>query len=134
MRVTKTSLAILIGLPLFGSAPARAATPEPLRVVGLRTEYMENPLGMDSRKPRLSWRLQSGGRGVTQSAYEVRVAGSERGVRGGSDSVWSSGRVASDDSIQLAFQSDGSSRPISNQAGSLHAVGLPAPSHTRTCQ
>ena len=53
MRVTKTSVAILIGLPLFGSAPAWAAAPESLRVVGLRTEYKENPLGMDVRKPRL---------------------------------------------------------------------------------
>ena len=75
-----------------------------LKVVGLRTEYKENPLGIDGRKPRLSWRLQSGVRGVTQSAYEVRVAGSERGVRGGSDSVWSSGRVASDESIQRTYE------------------------------
>jgi alpha-L-rhamnosidase len=103
MRVTKTSVAILIGLPLFGSAPARAAAPESLRVVGLRTEYKENPLGIDARKPRFSWQLRSGARGITQSAYEVRVAGSERGVRGGSDSVWSSGRVASDESIQRAY-------------------------------
>src|SRR5437773_4267283 len=88
--VWKGALAVLIGLALFGSAPARAAAPEPLRVVGLRTEYKENPLGMDVRKPRLSWRLQSGSRGVTQSAYEVREAQSERGVRGGCAPAWSS--------------------------------------------
>ena len=101
--VWRGALAILIGLALFGSAPARAAAPEPLRVVGLRTEYKENPLGMDGRNPRLSWRLQSSSRGVTQTAYEVRVARSERGVRGGSDLVWSSGRVSSDESTLRAY-------------------------------
>ena len=84
---------------------AYAGPKEPvLKVVGLRTEYKENPLGIDARKPRLSWRLQSGARGVTQSAYEIRVAASERGARAGGDSVWSSGRVASDESSQRAYE------------------------------
>jgi alpha-L-rhamnosidase len=112
MRVTKTSegfaawrgaLAILIGLPLLGSAPARAAAPEPLRVVSLRTEYKENPLGLDARKPRLSWQLRSSGRGVVQSAYQIRVARSARGLGGGGDQVWDSGRVTSDESTQRAY-------------------------------
>src|SRR5439155_18658543 len=73
---------------------AYALPKEPaLKVAGLRTEYKENPLGIDARKPRLGWRLQSGSRGLTQSAYEVRVARTESGVRSGRDLVWSSGRV-----------------------------------------
>src|SRR5258706_14290538 len=112
MRVTKTSehgaawrggLAILIGLPLFGSLPARAAAPDPLRVVSLRTEYKENPLGMDARKPRLSWQLQGPGRGVVQSAYQVRVALNAGGLGGGKDLVWDTGRVTSDESTQRAY-------------------------------
>jgi alpha-L-rhamnosidase len=84
---------------------AYAATKEPdLKVGALRTEYKENPLGVDARKPRLGWRLQSAARGVTQSAYEVRVARTERGVRAGSDLVWDSGRVASDESTQRAYE------------------------------
>jgi alpha-L-rhamnosidase len=84
---------------------AHAATKEPdLKVGALRTEYKENPLGVDARKPRLGWRLQSAARGVTQSAYEVRVARTERGVRAGSDLVWDSGRVASDESTQRAYE------------------------------
>src|SRR6266540_4121332 len=103
MRVTKPLVTILIGLPLLGSAPARAAAPEPLRVVSLRTEYTENPVGIDVRKPRLSWQLQAPGRGVVQSAYQVRVARSASGLGGGSDQVWDSGRVTSDESIQRAY-------------------------------
>jgi len=102
MRVTKT-LAILISLGLYAPS-VWAAAPLPLRVVGLRTEYTQNPLGIDAPKPRLSWQIQAPGRGVTQSAYQVRVARSERALQGGSDLVWDTGRVASDESIQRAYE------------------------------
>ena len=75
----------------------------PLRVVGLRTEYKENPLGIDARKPRLSWRIESDGRGVVQSAYEIRVARSERGLQAKGERVWESGKVSSDESIQRPY-------------------------------
>src|SRR5437879_187179 len=104
MRVTRM---ILIGLTLQAwAAPSpagTAATPERLRLVGLRTEYAENPVGIDVRKPRLSWQLQAPGRGVVQSAYQIRVARSAGGLGGGSDQVWDSGRVASDESTQRAY-------------------------------
>ena len=102
MRVTKT-LAILISLGLYAPS-VWAAAPLPLRVVGLRTEYTQNPLGIDAPKPRLSWQIQAPGRGVTQSAYQVRVARSERALQGGSDLVWDTGRVASEESIQRAYE------------------------------
>ena len=85
---------------LSWSAPAKPA----LAVDRLRTEYKENPLGIDARKPRLSWQLRSEGRGVRQSAYEVRVASSEAALRAGRDLVWSSGRVSSDESIQRTYE------------------------------
>jgi hypothetical protein len=44
-----------------------------VKVVHLRTEYRENPLGIDSAQPRLSWQLQSEARGTAQTAYQVRV-------------------------------------------------------------
>jgi alpha-L-rhamnosidase len=86
------------------SPPAFAAGGEtPLRVVGLRTEYRENPLGIDARKPRLSWRIESDGRGIVQSAYEIRVARSERGLGAKGDRVWESGKVDSDESIHRPY-------------------------------
>ena len=102
--VRGSASAILIGLTFYSPAPVRAAASAPLRLVALRTEYKENPLGIDARKPRLSWQLASAGRGVRQSAYEIRVARSEAAVRGGRDLVWTSGRVASDESTQRAYE------------------------------
>jgi alpha-L-rhamnosidase len=45
-----------------------------LRVEALRVEYQQNPVGLDVRAPRLSWRIQATRRGTMQSAYQIRVA------------------------------------------------------------
>ncbi|PYV45630.1 MAG: alpha-L-rhamnosidase [Acidobacteria bacterium] len=75
-----------------------------LKLVRLRTEYKENPLGIDIRKPRLSWEIQSDGRGVRQSAYQVRVARSEPDPRSARGILWDSGRVNSDESIHRTYE------------------------------
>src|SRR5882672_8092943 len=82
-----SSLALhLLALP--SPLLARAGTKEAaLEAASLRAEYKTNPLGIDVRKPRLSWQLQSGARDVVQSAYQVRVAASERSLRAGRDLV-----------------------------------------------
>ena len=69
-------------LPALAPGSARPKAPRRSWASRLRTEYKENPLGIDARKPRLSWQLVSSGRGVRQSAYEIRVARTEAAVRG----------------------------------------------------
>lgn len=65
----------------------------------LKCEYLENPLGIDTRNPRLSWKLASSHQGVMQTAYQVQVSGSENGI----DLVWDSGKVISDNSIAVNY-------------------------------
>jgi alpha-L-rhamnosidase len=74
-----------------------------LRVERLRTEYKENPLGIDVRVPRFSWQLRADGRNVRQQAYQLRVASSEQDLQRGRALVWDSGRVASDESIHRMY-------------------------------
>jgi alpha-L-rhamnosidase len=83
--------------------PSSVVAETTLKLVGLRTEYKEDPLGIDTRKPRLSWQIQSDGRGVTQSAYQIRVARSARGLLTKREVVWDSGKVNSDESIHRAY-------------------------------
>ena len=94
-----------LGLLLLAAAPGSpapaAGTTSP---IALRTEYKENPLGIDARKPRFSWQLRSDARGVRQSAYEIRVAASDGALRAGKALLWSSGRVASDESTQRVYE------------------------------
>lgn len=73
-----------------------------LSVKNLRCEYKIGPLGIDVLKPRLSWELASEDRGVMQTSYEVRVAGSPADLTKGK-TIWSSGKVMSDASNQVEY-------------------------------
>jgi alpha-L-rhamnosidase len=55
------------------SVISASATP-PLLVSHLRSEDTDLPQLVDTSTPRFSWRLESSDRGVTQSAYQLRLA------------------------------------------------------------
>src|SRR5258707_6661195 len=74
-----------------------------LKLTALRTEYKENPIGIDAREPRLSWQIQSNVRGMMQAAYQVRVALSERDLNEGRNLAWDSGRITSEESLHCAY-------------------------------
>ena len=77
-------------------------------LTNLRCEYRTDPLGIDAEKPRLSWIIQernrkSGFRGQKQTAYPVLVASSEALLKKNKGDLWDSGKVASDQSIQVEY-------------------------------
>src|SRR5919112_1936126 len=78
-------------------------TPSELRPVGLRCEYRVDPLGIDERAPRLSWALESEGRGQVQSAYRVLVARSEEDLEAEENLLWDSGRVESGSTVGVEY-------------------------------
>ncbi|MFH1524236.1 MAG: glycoside hydrolase family 78 protein [Chloroflexota bacterium] len=69
----------------------------------LTCEYRTNPLGIDVLQPRLSWQLQSDRRGARQTAYQVLVASTETRLESGSDPLWDSGRIESNQSIHVPY-------------------------------
>lgn len=79
------------------------------RIVRLRTNYLENPMGLDDPKPRFSWALDSDESGAKQTHYQVTVGSSE----GGSE-FWDSGKIASGDSKWIAYA--GSTVPAKTRA------------------
>jgi alpha-L-rhamnosidase len=98
-------IALLLGAELASSRiwAAPTAIGLQLQVTHLRTEFQQDPLGIDARSPRLSWEIQSQVRSVRQSAYEIRVARDEGALREGHDLVWVSGKVNSEQSTQLPY-------------------------------
>jgi alpha-L-rhamnosidase len=78
------------------AAATQVASAQDFHVEGLRTEYAVNPIGIDARTPRLSWRLHATRRGTTQGAYEIQVALDSGAMN---RPLWTSGRVASPASI-----------------------------------
>ncbi|WP_319503492.1 glycoside hydrolase family 78 protein [uncultured Draconibacterium sp.] len=75
-------------------------------------EYHENPVGIDIEQPRLSWQLYSDQQNVVQSAYEIRVAGSVNELSSKSKQLWNSGKVESDQSVNVVY---GGPKPESMQ-------------------
>ena len=103
---------VLIGCATVAAVMCAAAVASPralgaeketaLTVKNLRCEYKVDPIGIDVRKPRLSWELVSAEKGVLQTSYEVRVAGSEAELAKGKV-IWDSGTQASDISVQVEY-------------------------------
>jgi len=100
-------LCLLVLPPVEAHAMAHRLRIAPrLIVASLRTEYKEDPIGIDEMRPRLSWQLQSlqaDQRALTQFAYQVRVASNLSELQLGRSLVWDSGEVRSGDSIQQAY-------------------------------
>lgn len=85
---------------LFCSMPSSAQ----INIESMLTESLENPIGLDVRQPRFSWVLSSERRNTMQTAYEIRVAGSERDLKRGRNLSWESGKVNSDASVFVPYQ------------------------------
>ncbi len=74
-----------------------------LTVTALTCEYQTNPLGIDVRLPRLSWQLGGPGRGLRQSAYQLRVASDPAALAAEPADLWDTGRVASAQSTHVVY-------------------------------
>jgi alpha-L-rhamnosidase len=75
----------------------------------LTCEYFTNPLGLDVRQPRLSWKASAARRGARQTAYRILVAetpailkaAAARRTRAGA--LWDTGKVVSDASLHVPY-------------------------------
>lgn len=83
------------GLALSAAAALNVTLP--------RCEYADSPVGIDTPQPRLSWLLESPERAQRQTAYQVLVASSPDRLLSGQPDLWNSGKVASDQSIQIPY-------------------------------
>lgn len=64
--------------------------------VGLKTEYLKNPIGMDFVEPRLQWNCEGG---ITQTAYQV-VCRDDAG-----NTLWDSGKTAGN-TMRVSYEGD----------------------------
>ena len=70
----------------------------------LRCEYLTNPMGIDTDKPRFSWEIEGPRRQVTQAAYHVRVASTREALDGDESDLWDTGRLESDETLHIENQ------------------------------
>jgi hypothetical protein len=71
----------------------------------LRCEYLVDPLGLDTARPRLSWAMADPDhtRGQRQTAWQVLAASSPERLAADTGDLWDSGRVASDQSVGVDY-------------------------------
>ena len=93
------SLCFLLTCLFAASASAADLTP-----THLRCEYLDNPIGIDITKPRLSWRVESDARGQVQTAYRVLVASSADKLASDEGDLWDSGKVESAQTLFVAYE------------------------------
>ena len=70
-----------------------------LHVKDLRVEYREDPIGLDAKSPRFSWKLESDRREVFQVSYQIIVTEEESGRE-----TWNSGENASADMVAVFYE------------------------------
>ena len=74
-----------------------------MTAVNLRCEYRSRPLGIDVKRPRLSWFLESEIRGQKQKAYRVLVASSLANLERDKGDLWDTGKVTSDETACIVY-------------------------------
>jgi alpha-L-rhamnosidase len=89
-------LVLVLTCPAWGAATGLSAGQ-------LRCDYREQPLGIDDPRPKLSWKLTSDQRGQLQTAYQILVASSAEELSRNSGDLWDSGKVASEETIQVQY-------------------------------
>ena len=90
---------------IFCQFPLLAATGG-IVPIHLRCEYLENPLGIDIQKPRLSWQLKaldSTQRGLKQSAYQILVASNLEKLKLNQGDFWDSGQISSNQTLHIEY-------------------------------
>ena len=72
-----------------------------IHAVNLKTEYLENPMGIDTESPMLSWEVDSQQRAQVQSAYQIQVTAADGAL------VWDSGKVDSNETTGIEYGFNG---------------------------
>ncbi|MEG3181132.1 alpha-L-rhamnosidase [Sphingomonas sp. LT1P40] len=87
----------------LASPSAATLAPGTLTVTDLKAQGLTDPIGVDDRDVRLSWRIESRDRAVRQTHYRIEAASSPALLRAGKPDLWDSGEVASAAALDIAW-------------------------------
>jgi alpha-L-rhamnosidase len=101
--MTKLHALFAIAIMALGCLCGGVSAADNIKASDLRCEYLENPLGIDVEKPRLSWKLESNIRGQKQTTYHLLVASSRDKLDKNVGDLWDSGKVKSGQSLNVEY-------------------------------
>ncbi len=75
-----------------------------ISITSLKTEGMTNPLGIDTDRPRFSWKtMATTETNVMQKAYQIMVSSTVEKLNVNDADIWNSGKVNSDKQLWIPF-------------------------------
>ena len=74
-----------------------------MKATELTCEYLENPIGLDTRAPGFGWLIESSERSAKQNAYHILVSTDQRLLDLDSGDMWDSGKVYSARSANVPY-------------------------------
>ena len=104
------SAVLLVPMGMF-TMQGTAAPASELTVSDLKVCSLEEPLGID-RSPTFSWTITGTGKGEKQTAYQITLSSSSDLAEAGKGDVWDSGKVPSEETVDLAYTGD----PLASRA------------------
>ena len=102
MNFKLSVLIFLFKLSLFTTISFSQST-SPLLTDKLTCEYIPNPLGIDTKSPRLSWTLTSKERNQFQTAYEIIVSDNLNDINHNIGNIWSTGKISSSQNLHIQY-------------------------------
>lgn len=75
----------------------------PTEIYDLKTEFQENPMGVDRPQPLFQWKMNDDRRGAGQTAYQLIVASSQNLVNDNKGDLWNTGKEISDKSVHIKY-------------------------------
>ena len=77
-----------------------------IRAVELKTEYLLNPLSVDTTQPRLQWTLEATDpkkQNLSQNAYQILVATDQQSLAQNVGDLWDTKKVMSDRTTHITY-------------------------------
>lgn len=86
-------LTTIVNFPVMAASDIPTESPD--NPMGLKTENLVDPIGLDATNPRFSWLNTSSERGWQQSAYQIIVASTKEKIDNDEGDMWDSGKIES---------------------------------------
>nr|MBB6148610.1 hypothetical protein [Mucilaginibacter sp. SP1R1] len=74
-----------------------------IELQNLKCEILQNPLGIGTTHPSLSWQITSDVRNTNQTAYQIIVASSAAKLAAGQGDLWDSHKIVSGQSVMVTY-------------------------------
>lgn len=101
LETSRKLLAIIVFVFASPMVPSYIFAQSDRSIYDLQCEYLVNPLGLDVKSPRLTWKIADKSRGAKQSAYRILIGTDSMAIVKGKSDVWDSGKTTGESNLQI---------------------------------